>query len=65
MPRTVRQLMGSRNAKPVVLDIIAVTRIGHRVQRQEQKKKSQERKMDGAWGLDENRLEGIEEEDAE
>lgn len=60
-PRTVRQLMSSRKAIPVVLGFIGVTRAVQRAQRQEQEMEKQEKKRDEAWCLTEDRVEGDEE----
>lgn len=60
-PRTVRQLLDSRKATPVVLGFIAATWAGQRVQRQEQETERQERVKDETSGLNEDRLEEDEE----
>lgn len=52
-PRTVKQLMGSRRAKPIVLGFIVGTRQAQRAQRQKQEEEWQERKRNEARDLEE------------
>lgn len=62
-PRMVRELMGSRKATPVVVDFIAATQADQRAQRREEGTEKQDEKKDEDWGLNENKMERVEEED--
>lgn len=61
----VRQLIGSKKATPAVLGYIAATRAVQRAQRQEQERRQEERERDKAWGLEADRMEEDEKEEAE
>lgn len=63
-PRTVRKLMSSRKATPVVLGFIAAIRAGQRAWGEEQERQQKEQERDKAWGLEVDRLDGNEKEEA-
>lgn len=62
---TVRQLLMSWKTTSTVPDFLATKRARRKLRAQEQKQKQEEirRIRDEAWGLDEERLEGTEDED--